>query len=138
MTLTGTHHVRALKSALHKSKKHWPAVGDRMEVRRQTLKLRYWGNRHADSILDLSFESIKSLPSMGVYELRLDDEIGGLRNLRVVFFEPPDQWRQIQPTPLPNLWVLEAIPKKRNEWTQFDIARFKALRAVVKERFYEG
>ena len=142
MTLTGTHHVRALKSALHKARRrYWPTVGPRMEVRRQALKLRYWGERHAfgaeTGVLDLTYESIKSMPSSGVYELRLDDEIGGHRNIRVVFLVPPDDWEPVQYSPLPVIWVLEALPKRRNAWTAEDLDRFWALRATVHERFYQ-
>lgn len=141
MALTGTHLVRVLRSALQKAKRTWPAVGDRMEVRRQTLKLRFWGERHPGSVtpgvLDLTYEAIKAMPGSGVYELRLDDEIGGKQNIRVIFFEPPGSWRCQYEMPLPVLWVLEAMPKKRNEWTKFDLDRFRAARAVVRERFYE-
>lgn len=141
MALTGTHRVRALKSALHKTKRrYWPKIGPRMEVRRQALKLRFWGERHTDgpgaSVLDLTYESIKSLPGSGVYELRLDDTIGGHRNIRVIFLVPPDDWKPLEPSPLPCLWVLEAIPKRRNEWTADDLDRFRGLRSVVQERFY--
>ena len=41
MALTGTHLVRGLRSAFQKAKHLWPAVGDRMEVRWQALKLRF-------------------------------------------------------------------------------------------------
>jgi len=137
VSLTGTHHVRALKSALKKAKHLWPATGARMEVRRQTLKLRFWGVRSGGVVLDLDCESIKSMPGSGVYELRLDDEIGGHRNIRVIFFDPPDDWVPLRPSPLPVIWILEAIPKKRNAWVKFDIDRFHALRATVKERLYQ-
>ena len=143
MALSGTHHVRALKSALHKARRrYWQKIGDLMEVRAQTLKLREWGNRHLhgaeNGILDLTYESIKSMPSSDVYELRLEDEIGGHRNIRVVFLVPPSSWKPNINSPLPMLWVLETLPKKRNEWTSFDIERFWALRDVVKERFYQS
>ena len=142
MSLSGTHHVRAIKSALHKARrKYWPQTGPRMEVRRQALKLRFWGDRHRDSVgssvLDLSYEAIKSMPGSGVHELRLDDEIGGHRNIRVIFLDPDNSWVPVFKTPLPTIWVLEAIPKRRNDWTQKDIERFWALRTTVKERFFE-
>ena len=141
MGVTGTHFVRPLRSAFQKARKLWPAAGPRMEVRRQALKLRFWGQRHEAgtdaSILDLSYESIKAMPGSGVYELRLDDEIGGHRNIRIVFFVPPSEWKCLHDLPLPALFVLEPVVKKRNEWTAGDLARFRAGRAVVKERFYE-
>jgi hypothetical protein len=109
-----------------------------MEVRRNALKLRFWGQRHgANGLLDLTYESIKTMPGSGVYELRLDDEIGGHRNIRVVFLDPPGDWKpQRWDRPLPVVWVLEALPKKRTAWTNFDIDRFWTKRQIVKERFY--
>jgi hypothetical protein len=137
MALIGTHHVRALKSALHKAKKIWPAVGARMDVRRQSLKLRYWGQRVGRQLLDLDYEPIAAMPGSGVYELRVDDEIGGHRNIRILFLDPPDSWKPAFSLTLPVIWILEAIPKKRNNWTNFDIERFQALRTTVKQRLYQ-
>lgn len=137
MSLNGTHLVRALRSALQSAKHFWPRVGDRMEVRRNALKLRHWGQRVQQGVMDLTYESIKSMAGSGVYELRLDDEIGGLRNIRVIFFEPPSAWRPARHYPKPILWVLEALPKKRQDWTSNDIDRFWAKRGIVKERFYD-
>jgi hypothetical protein len=63
-----------------------------MEVRRNALKLRFWGMRGEavgdEMVMDVSYESIKAMQGDGVYELRLADEIGGLRNIRVIFFVP--------------------------------------------------
>ncbi len=139
MPLEGSHFVRPLRSALQKARKRWPRTGPRMEVRRQALKLRWWGERHSDDcLLDLTYESIKARPGSGIYELRLDDEIGGLSNIRVIFFDPPKSWQPREQIPLPVIWLLEALPKKRDEWTAHDLDRFDAARAVVKERFYDG
>ena len=140
MSLVGTHHVRALKSALKKATMLWPAISHRMELRHQTLKLRYWGHRHetdtGNTVIDLDYQSIRSMPASGVYELRLDDTIGGLRNIRVIFLTPPGDWEPTFVTPLKLLWILEAFPKTRNDFSKGDIARFTALRATVKQRFY--
>jgi hypothetical protein len=142
MAVTGTHLVRALRSALQSAKYYWPKVGDRMEVRRSALKLMFWGMRNEteanEMVMDVSYESIKALQGSGVYELRLEDEIGGHRNIRVIFFVPPEKWKPITKMPLPTLWILEAVPKKRNDWTTNDINRFRAKRAIVKERFFGG
>ena len=141
MALVGTNLVRALRSALQKAKRTWPRVGDRMEVRRQALKLRAWNERHNNGaetgLLDLTYESIKAMPGSGVYELRLDDDIGGISNIRVVFLDPPGDWVCLFHMPLPVVWVLEALAKKREGWTKFDLDRFRAARGIVKERFYE-
>ncbi|MCZ2343234.1 MAG: hypothetical protein LC104_15795 [Bacteroidales bacterium] len=120
----------------------WPATRDRMEVRRHALKLRFWGHRHAsvignETVVDLNYDPIHAMKGSGVHELRLEDEIGGHRNIRILFLVPPADWRQREATPLPVLWVLEAIHKKRDTWTKFDIDRFWGIRAIVRERFYE-
>jgi hypothetical protein len=128
--------VRVLRSALQSAKHFWPRVGDRMEVRRHALKLRYWGERDAGTVMDLTYASIKAMPGSGVYELRIDDELGGHRNLRVIFLEPPEAWKPNGIHPKPVLWVLETLPKKRQDWTANDIGRFWAKRQIVKERFY--
>jgi hypothetical protein len=108
-----------------------------MEVRRNALKLRHWGHREGQGVMDLTYESIKAMPRSGVYELRIDDELGGHRNIRIIFFEAPEVWKPNRAYPLPVLWVLEALPKKRNDWTTGDIDRFWAKRGIVKERFYD-
>lgn len=138
MGLTGTHLVRVLRSGLQSARHFWPKDGDRMEVRRNALKLRYWGSRVEQGVMDLSYERIRAMAGSGVYELKLDDEIGGQRNLRVLFFEAPDAWKTNRPYPMPVLWVLEALPKRRQDWTAYDINRFWAKRGIVKERFYDA
>jgi hypothetical protein len=140
MAITGTHLVRVLRSALQSAKHFWPRVGDRMDVRRNALKLRFWGNRHEQdtdaNVLDLSYERIVALASSGIHEARIDDEIGGHRNIRLVFLVPPSEWRGPQQRSLPVLWVLEALPKKRQDWTAHDLDRFMAKRQIIKQRFY--
>ena len=137
MALIGTHLVRVMRSALQSAKRFWPRVGDRMDVRRNALKLRHWGMREGQGVMDLTYESIKSMAGSGVYELRIDDETGGHRNIRVIFFEAPEAWKSNQAYTKPVLWVLEAIPKKRQQWTTNDIDRFWAKRGIIKERFYD-
>ena len=109
-----------------------------MEVRRNALKLRHWGSRAVQGVMDLTYERIKAMSGSGVYELRIDDEIDGQRNIRIIFFEAPEAWKPNGSYPKPVLWVLEALPKKAQDWTTNDIDRFKAKRAIVKERFYDA
>ena len=140
--ITGTNFVRCTRHGLQACRKLWPGAAARFEVRRQALKLRWWNDRHLHGngcLFDLTYESIKSLPALGIYELRLDDTIGGLSNIRVVFFDPPDAWTPMvsQERPLPIVWALEALPKRRDGWTRNEIDRFRASRLLVKKRFYE-
>jgi hypothetical protein len=88
--------------------------------------------------MDHSYESIKALAGMGVYEMRIDDDIGGQSNIRVVYFDPPADWQPItsETKPLRTIWVLEILPKRRNNWTKNDITRFRAGRLLIVRRFY--
>jgi hypothetical protein len=142
MVITGCNFVRCTRHGLQACRKLWPGAADRFEVRRQALKLRWWDERHlhgSGCLFDLTYESVKSLQGQGIYELRLDDEIGGMANIRVVFFDPPRSWKPLvhEERPKPILWVLEAKPKRRNEWTTNDITRFRASRRLIQVRFYE-
>jgi hypothetical protein len=138
MALEGTHHVRVLRSALQKARKVWPRAKPRMEVRRHSIKLRWWGEKHKDDcLLDLTYESIKARPGSGLYELRIDDEIGGHENIRVIFLVPPKEWIPLQESLKPVLWIIEALPKKRDDWTSAQLTRFDAGAAIIKQRFYQ-
>jgi hypothetical protein len=89
-------------------------------------------------LFDHTYEGIKSLPGLGIYEMRLDDEIGGQSNIRVVFFDPPKDWVPMlaEGKPIRIVWVLEALVKKRNEWTNNEISRYRASRLLIKKRCY--
>ncbi len=89
-------------------------------------------------LFDHSYEKIKALASENIYELRLDDDIGGQSNIRIVLFDPPSSWKTVEDNvrPLRVIWILEALPKKRNEWTKNDITRFRGQRLLLKRRFY--
>lgn len=141
MALVGTNFVRFTRHGLQSIRSFWQKTGDKFEVRRQALKLRFWDERHLHTsgmLFDHSYESIKSLPGLGVYELRLDDDIGGQSNIRVVFFDPPKSWEPVQAErrPMRIVWVLEALPKRRNDWTDNEITRFKASRLLTRKRCY--
>lgn len=141
MAVTGVNFVRFTRHGLQAIRAYWVKTGDRFEVRQQALKLRFWDERHLHvpgMLFDHTYESIKALAKLGIYELRLDDEIGGQPNIRVVFFDPPSNWLPIvgEQRPLRVVWVLEALPKRRNDWTTNDITRFRASRLLIQKRFY--
>jgi len=127
--------IRVFRPAFASARRLFPRVQDWMELRAQTLKLRWWpGGQGPSKVVDINWDWIKSLPSLNVGELRIDDAIGGRDNLRVIFFKP-----DIGGMNYPNvIWVLEVLQKKRQEFTQNDIRSFKARRALVLERFYGG
>jgi hypothetical protein len=69
--------------------------------------------------------------------LRIEEEIGGQRNIRVIFLLPPAGWKPLQEAPLPIIWVLDVLPKKRQSWTAQNLDSSRARRALVKERLCE-
>jgi len=141
MPVTGCNFVRFTRHGLQAIRHHWHKCGDKFEIRRQALKLRWWDERQSHppgKLFDLTYERIKALTGLDIYELRLDDEIGGQSNVRVVFFDPPKDWNALDPEkrPLRILWVLEALPKRRDNWTTNQIDRFRTSRELIKTRFY--
>jgi hypothetical protein len=106
-----------------------------MEVRRHSLKLRYWPAHHpadnAGKILDLDWEWIRSLSGLRIGELRVADTIGGNDNLRVIFYVGSAEIRK----PLPMIWVIRVIQKKRDDFSRNDLSIFRARRLLVVERF---
>ena len=146
MAITGCNLVRFTRHGLQSIRHPWPKVNHRFKVRRQALKLRWWDERHlfpTGILVDLSYEKIKALKDESIYELRLTGQIGGQSNIRVVFFDPPKDWVPLVPYPVVAdeqtmrvVWVLEAMPKKRNEWTRADLDRFSGSQLLIRERFY--
>jgi hypothetical protein len=141
MPITGCNFVRFTRHGLQSIRGFWNQIGDRFEIRRQALKLRFWDERHTHSpgmLFDHSYESIRALQGLGVYELRLDDDIGGHSNIRIVFFDPPGSWKPEydHTRPLRVVWILEALPKRRNGWTTNEITRFRCSRLLIQKRFY--
>jgi hypothetical protein len=100
------------------------------------LKLRYWPQKspvdESGKLLDLDWSWIRALHGLKVGELRIHDTIGGNDNLRIIFFEGDPAVRE----PLPMIWVLHVMQKKRNNFTSNDLGIFRARRTLVIERFY--
>lgn len=137
--LTGSHWVRVLLPAVHDAQRLWPRTKDRMILRRHALKLRYWPEMHPTTeqgqLLDLDWSWIRSLQGTNVGELRVDDAIGDHDNIRLIFYRHPNRRTN---DPLPVIWILAAMQKKRDEFTAANIATFRARRQLVLTRFYGG
>lgn len=133
-SLTGSYLVRALRPAFHDAHRLFPRMRDRAVLRRQTLKLRFWPERHVhesnDLVMDLDWSWIRALRNKNVGELRIHDTIGNHDNIRVIFFNPEIH------EPLPILWVLAVMQKKRDDFTTANISTFDLRRQLVIERFY--
>ncbi len=135
--LTGTQHVRIVRECLKDGHRLFPKTRDRMEFRRHLLKLRYWPERHPQdhqgTVLDVDWEKVKSLAGLDVFELRVTDTIGGHDNLRAYFYTHE---QQDAISPMPCLWILHAMQKKRNDLTKFDLSILKARRLTVRRLVY--
>lgn len=133
--LTGNFWVRGLRPAFHDAHRLLPRMRDRAVLRRNSLKLRFWPEHHPTNesglVLDLDWSWIKALKGKRIAELRVDDVIGECDNLRVIFFDPKIR------EPVPILWVIAVMQKKRDEFTKANIDTFELRRKLVLERFYD-
>lgn len=132
--LTGNFHVRALRPAFHDARRRLPRMRDRAELRRHSLKLRFWPEKEpvdeSGQLLDLDWSWIQALRRHRIGELRIHETIGGNDNLRVIFFDPRIH------KPLPTLWVIAVMQKKSNDFSSANVETFKLRKQLVLERFY--
>jgi len=136
--LTGDYRVRLLGLGFNEIRKLCHGkVRDGMKIRRHLLKLRYWPQARPEDdggqVLDIDWCWIKSLPSLDIGELRIHDTIAGNDNLRGIFFVGDPAVVE----PLPMIWILAVMQKKRDDFTTHQLAVFRARRLLVKERFYD-
>jgi hypothetical protein len=136
--LTGNYRVRGIRSAFSDVCRLCPKMKHRMEIRRHALKLRYWPKTHpmneSGQLLDLDWEWVRSLPGLHIGELRIHDAIGGHNNLRIIFYVGDQAVRE----PLPMIWVIQVLQKKRNDFTANNLVTFRSRRKIVIERFYDA
>jgi hypothetical protein len=136
--LTGNYRVRVIRPALHKVYKMFRKCRNQMELRSHALKLRHWPARDVQDengqLLDLDWSWIEALRGLRIGELRIADKIGGQENLRIIFYEGDRKVRE----PLPMMWVLDVLLKKRDYFTTNELDIFKARRTLVIERFYKN
>lgn len=135
--LKGNFRVRAIRPAFSDVYRLCDNWSENAEIRRHSLKLRYWPDNHPEDesgqLLDLDWSWIKSMPGMDVGELRVHDTIGGNDNLRIIFYVGDKKICE----PLPMIWVIRVIQKARDDFSKHDITTFKARRLLVIERFYK-
>lgn len=132
--LTGNYFVRAIRPAFHDAHSLFKSARERAVLRRHSLKLRFWPERHPvddnGTLMDLNWSWIQACKPNRIGELRIDDRIGDCDNLRVIFFDPDIR------EPLPTLWVLAVMQKKSQSFSSKNLATFKLRRRLVLERFY--
>lgn len=137
-SLTGHRRVRAIRPAFDDVARLCRRACDRIEIRRHALKLRYWPAKRptteAGLVLDLNWSWVRAQRGLCIGELRLEDTIGGNDNLRIIFFEGDPSVRD----PLPLIWILRVMQKKRDDFSSNDLQIFKARRQLVIERYYKN
>jgi hypothetical protein len=137
MGLKGNFRVRALRSVFAVARRLLPRASDRAELRSHAIKLAYWPEKkpvaESGKLLDLDWDWVKALKGLKVGELRIDDNIGGCDNLRIIFFVGDTKIRK----PLPIIWILHAMQKKRNDFTKNELEIFRMRRKLVMEWFYK-
>lgn len=142
--LRGTYRVQRTSVAAHSASKLFPTARDSMELRSHALKLAYWPRSGLQvgggQVLDLDWEQVKGLPNdiRDVGELRVD-EIGNHENIRIIFFKP-DSGLDLKPNldfgPLPLIWILNVIIKKRSGFTRGELTSMRMGRQSVIDEFY--
>jgi len=133
--LTGQYLIRVCRPAFSAAHRLVPGVSDWMELRDHALKLRYWPHGKAgEKVVDLNWDWIRACGDRSIGELRIEDTIGGHDNLRVIFYKgkPSDK------APLPVIWILDVLQKKRQSFSTNEIRIFKARRMLVMEYFYSA
>jgi len=134
--LTGNYHVRAIRPAFQDAHRVLPSMRDRAILRRHSLELRFWPEKHPASesgtVLDLDWSWIQACKPLKIGELRVHERIGDCNNIRVIFFDPGIR----EPHPIP--WVLAVMQEKSNNFSKANVSTFKLRRQLVLERFYKS
>lgn len=138
LVFPGNFRVRVFRPAFDDVNRLFQKTRDKIEIRSHALKLQFWPSKNPEDsngqLLDLDWTWIKALPNQHVGELRIDDVIGGQDNLRIIFFRGDPDVR----VPLPIIWILQVMQKKRDDFTTGNIQNFRARRTLVVERFYKN
>lgn len=141
--MTGAYYVRAIRPAFKDSHRLLPRMKDRAELRRQVLKLRFFGedSQFPNMAVDLNWSWVNALKAYRIGELRIDDPIGGHNNLRVITWHPKDKmppsWDRSY-SPIPHIWVLAVLQKKSDDFTTANILNFKLRQKTAEVRYCES
>jgi hypothetical protein len=137
-SLFGDYHVTPTHTALKEAQDLFPHFRDYQELRRHALKLAFWPKEPVGSggmIIDMDWEEIRGMQGPKACELRIADRIGGFNNLRLVFYTferkivlPGDS--------LPRLWVLAAMQKKTERFSNNQLRIFSSRVTILRQRKY--
>lgn len=135
--LFGEFHVTPISSALKDAESLLPKFKDYQELRRHPLKLAFWptGKSISGKVEDLDWEELIGMEQPRANELRIDDEIGGQNNLRIIFYL--FEKKIILPGDvLPRLWIVSVLQKKTQRFSKNDFDTFSSRIKIVRIRNY--
>lgn len=104
------------------------SVREYQKLRRHALKLAHFPNCG-------DWDWIKTLPGKRVAELRIDEEIAGKSNIRVIFFKTNTKLKN---EPLPRIWTLTVFAKKSQNLSTNEVKAFRSMRELIVLRQYDG
>lgn len=136
--LFGQFHVTPTPTAMKEAYALFPRYGDYQELRKQALKLAFWPNGSlsaSGSVCDLNWEEIDGMKAPRACELRVDDTIGGMNNLRVIFYVF-DKKLVLAGDVLPRLWTIGVMQKKTQRFSPNDLRTFAARVTIIRRRNY--
>jgi hypothetical protein len=132
--LFGRYYVKPTFSAMKDAERLFPKYGDYQEARRHALKLAHWpGGESSGQVMDLDWEWIKGMAAPKAAELRISDTIGGHNNLRIIFYVADVA---LSNDPLPRIWTIAVLQKKKQRFSDFDLRTFSARLKVLVKRYY--
>ena len=133
----GQFHVTPTPTAMKEAADLFPKYGHYQELRQHALKLAFWpnGSKGSSGLPRLNWEEIDAMQSPRACELRIDDTIGGMNNLRVIFYV----FKKALVLPgdvLPRLWTIGVMQKKTQRFSPNDLRTFQARITIIRRRIY--
>jgi hypothetical protein len=138
LALFGDYHVTPTPTALKEAQDLFPRYGDYQEVRKHALKLAFWPKGESGAggmVVDMDWEEIKGMNGPKAYELRIDDQIGGFNNLRLIFYVFEKDIVLPKDT-IPRLWVISILQKKTERFSKKHLRIFSGRVKIVRQRKY--
>lgn len=135
--LTGKFHVMPTATALRQADKLTKSgVRDLFRLKRIAVKLRYFPQCPPEAPnFDMDVSKITGAGTPATFELRIDENIAGNDNLRLIFF--PVETILLGDR-LPKLWVLALMQKKTERFSNTQLATFQCQRQLILTRHYEA
>jgi hypothetical protein len=136
--LFGHYHVTPTPTAMKEAHDLFRNYGDYQEARKHALKLAFWPQEnaeHSGRVIDLDWDEIIAMKQPRANELRIDDEIGGHDNLRVIFYAF-ERTIVLPGDVLPRLFTIGVMQKKTQRFSNNDLRTFQARVAIIRRRYY--